>query len=265
MGQLTPARGPWRRGAPVPSSGTPSAAPRRPPARPSVAVLAVGVGHGVVHRRVEGDAGAGRPARAPPWPGCPCSIAREARRALPSSLTSSDSFRWASARSSVSSTGSSLATRSLAARGRLLLLQARDRACGSSRSRPGCAGARAGTRPARAPAAPGGRPPRPARRRSAAAAPVAAPRVAAALAVRRRGRLGHRLGVGSLLGRLGLRAGRLLLGDGLVGEAHCSSTISASTTSSSEPPSAAPVAADPPLGTAAGATPRPTPARRGAG
>src|SRR5208283_2629725 len=44
------------------------------------------------------------------------SMAREARSALPSSLTSSDSFRWASARSSVSSTGRSLLIRSAAAR-----------------------------------------------------------------------------------------------------------------------------------------------------
>ena len=53
-------------------------------------------------------------------------MAREARSALPSSLTSSDSFRWASARSSVSSTGSSLSTRSAGGAGRLLLLQAGD-------------------------------------------------------------------------------------------------------------------------------------------
>ena len=40
--------------------------------------------------------------------------------------------------------------------GRLLLLRPRPRsACGSSRSRPGCAGVRAGTRPARVPALPG--------------------------------------------------------------------------------------------------------------
>ena len=41
---------------------------------------------------------------------------REARSALPSSLDSSDSLKWASARSSVSSTGRSLSTRPAAAR-----------------------------------------------------------------------------------------------------------------------------------------------------
>ena len=44
------------------------------------------------------------------------SMAREARSALPSSLTSSDSFRWASAKSSVSSTGNTFSTRPEAAR-----------------------------------------------------------------------------------------------------------------------------------------------------
>ena len=138
---------------------------------------------------------------------------------------------------------------------RLLVLLAQRRACGSSRSRPGGAGARRGTRRARAS--------RPQRRSSSVRrVPGRAPWIAAssAVAARRRTAIRRRLdGVRARLSRDVLRdrtSRSVAVTD--------SSTISASTTSSSDGSSAD----GPPraVGATAGRGARPgTPARRAAG
>ena len=165
----------------------------------------------------------GRRARGPPWRGC--RAAWPARRAAPWRPRSRRATRSGGPRPGRACRAPAAACPPGRRRPGPPAPPAGARcACGSSRSRPGCAGARAGTRPARAPAAPGGS--------ASSARRSAARRRPVGLGRSRRRRPPAR--VSRLLGRLGLGGGRLLLGHGLVAEAHCSSTISASTTSSSE-------------------------------